>query len=52
MSFREKDKGHMTGLNVRSEKKYKGDYIQNRNRHTDKENKFMITKGGRGKLGV
>ena len=46
LSFREKDKGHMTGLNVRSEKKYKGAYIQNRNRHTEKENKFMLPRAG------
>ena len=36
---------------------YKWTYLQNRNRHTDLENKLMVTKGdsgdgGRDKLGV
>ena len=43
-------------LYVESEIWYKCTYLQNRNRHTDIENKFMVTKGGRGwgkdKLGV
>ena len=36
-------------------KKDKNVYLQNRKRLTDRENKFMVTKGGRGlrnKLGV
>ena len=38
-------------------KRYKWTYLQNRNRHTDLENKLMVTKGdsgdgGRDKLGI
>ena len=42
----EKDKYHMTSLICEINKKtYKRTYLQNRNRHTDIENKVMVTKG-------
>ena len=50
----EKDKCHITYIwNLK--KVYKWTYLQNRNRPTDIENKFMVTKSesmGRDKLGV
>ena len=39
-------------LYVESKKKYKWIYIQNRNRPTDIENKFMVTKGEREEGGI
>ena len=52
----EKDKYYMISLHVESKKWYKWTYLQNRNRHTDIENKFTVTKGKRevrrDKLGI
>ena len=44
----EKDKYHIVSLLCESKKWYKLTYIQNRNRPTDIENKFMVTKGKEG----
>ena len=47
----EKDKYHITYMwNLR--KWYKWTYLQNRNRLTDIENKFMATKAERGGRGI
>ena len=43
----DKDKYHMILLFVESKKWYKWPYLQKRNRVTDVENKFMVTKGER-----
>ena len=34
--------------NPKKKKRYKCTYLQNRNRHTDKEDKLMVTKSGKG----
>ena len=43
----EKTKYHMISLirGIKKKKRYKWSYLQNRNRLTDIENKFMVTKG-------
>ena len=52
----EKDKSHDITSTVGSQKRYKWTYLQNRNRTTDTENKFKITRGkkwrGKDKLGI
>ena len=45
ISQKEKDKYHIYHLYVETKKWYNWNYLQNKNRVTDKENKFMITKG-------
>ena len=47
VSQTEKDKYHITYMWNLKKKKYKRTYLQNRNRLTDTENKFMVTKGER-----
>ena len=54
VSQTEKDKYYMTLLTcgIFKKKGYKLTYLQNRKRYTDLENKFMVTKGKRGRGGI